>query len=260
MRPCPLPRRIPVRGPANNVRIPYAVPTHVEYPSAGRFANSSPAIILTCWHLVFATATTQILSRTTTLLEGRHKVKMTGRTYLRAIVPIGVFYSASLVCSNLAYLYLNVAFIQMLKASAPVAVLLVSYLWGVLQPTTEKVVTVIGIAAGVTLASVGEVAFSWAGLLFQAGGIVFEAIRLVMIQVLLNGDEGSAKMDPLVSLYYFAPPCALMSLFAALPTEISSFHSEDLFRTGVSVLVLNAVVAFMLNVASVFLVGPPSAP
>lgn len=37
------------------------------------------------------------------------------RTYIRAIVPIGVLYSASLVCSNQAYLYLSVALIQMLK-------------------------------------------------------------------------------------------------------------------------------------------------
>src|SRR4051794_24765289 len=61
---------------------------------------------------------TQILARTTTLLDGRKTVKMTGRVYLRAIVPIGFFYSLSLICGNLTYLYLSVAFIQMLKVSA----------------------------------------------------------------------------------------------------------------------------------------------
>jgi len=40
---------------------------------------------------------------------------MTGRIYLRAIVPIGFFFSLSLICGNKAYLYLSVAFIQMLK-------------------------------------------------------------------------------------------------------------------------------------------------
>jgi hypothetical protein len=40
---------------------------------------------------------------------------MTGRVYLRAIVPIGIFFSLSLICGNQAYLYLSVAFIQMLK-------------------------------------------------------------------------------------------------------------------------------------------------
>jgi hypothetical protein len=58
------------------------------------------------------------MARTTTLLDSRKSVKMTGRVYLRAIVPIGVLYSASLVCSNQVYLYLSVAFIQMLKVLA----------------------------------------------------------------------------------------------------------------------------------------------
>ena len=55
------------------------------------------------------------MARTTKLLDGRKTVKMTGRVYLRAIVPIGAFFSLSLICGNLTYLYLSVAFIQMLK-------------------------------------------------------------------------------------------------------------------------------------------------
>jgi hypothetical protein len=74
-------------------------------------------VILTTYHLSFATVMTQILARYTTLLDGRKTVKMTGRVYLRAIVPIGFFFSLSLICGNLTYLYLSVAFIQMLKVS-----------------------------------------------------------------------------------------------------------------------------------------------
>lgn len=74
-------------------------------------------ILLTTWHLAFGTFMTQILARTTNLLDGRKKVKMTGRVYLRAIVPIGLFFSLSLICGNVTYLYLSVSFIQMLKAS-----------------------------------------------------------------------------------------------------------------------------------------------
>jgi hypothetical protein len=58
---------------------------------------------------------TQILARFTSVLDSRKKVPMTGRVYLRAIVPIGLFFSMSLICGNQAYLYLSVAFIQMLK-------------------------------------------------------------------------------------------------------------------------------------------------
>ncbi len=37
----------------------------------------------------------------------------------RAIVPIGIMFSISLICGNLAYLYLSVSFIQMLKVFTP---------------------------------------------------------------------------------------------------------------------------------------------
>jgi hypothetical protein len=79
-------------------------------------------VLLTTFHLAFATIMTQLLARYTTLLDGRKTVKMTGRVYLRAIVPIGFFFSLSLICGNLTYLYLSVAFIQMLKVSASTVV------------------------------------------------------------------------------------------------------------------------------------------
>ncbi|KAF6819153.1 duf250 domain membrane protein [Colletotrichum sojae] len=183
---------------------------------------------------------------------------MTGRIYLRAIVPIGLLYSGSLVCSNLVYLYLSVSFIQMLKAGAPVAVLFVSWIWGVTEPSMKTFYNILLIVAGVALASFGEIEFSWIGFIFQMGGILFEAVRLVMIQVLLKGDESAQKMDPLVSLYYYAPVCAVMNFFVAWASEFSKFKMEDLQRTGVMMLLLNAGVAFMLNVSSVFLIGKTS--
>lgn len=73
------------------------------------------AIILTCWHLIFATILTQILARTTRLLDGRKSISMDTRMYCRSIIPIGLLYCGSLVCSNVVYLYLNISFIQMLK-------------------------------------------------------------------------------------------------------------------------------------------------
>ncbi|KAE8441564.1 hypothetical protein EG329_004683 [Mollisiaceae sp. DMI_Dod_QoI] len=212
--------------------------------------------ILTCWHLLFSTIVTQIMARTTTLLDSRKDVKMTGRVYLRAIVPIGVLYSASLVCSNQAYLYLSVAFIQMLKASAPAAVLLTSWLFHVANPNLTILINVVVIVFGVTLASYGEVQFVWLGFIYQAGGIFAEAIRLIMIQILLSG-EGQ-NLDPLVSLYYYAPVCTVMNFIVALATEWNSFRIEDVWRVGILILVLNAAVAFLLNVASVFLIGKTS--
>ena len=74
-----------------------------------------------------------------------------------------------------------------------------------------------------------------------------------MIQILLH----NLKMDPLVSLHYYAPVCAIINLFFLPFTEgLEPFYQlKDL---GVFILVSNAAVAFLLNVAAVFLVGVAS--
>ncbi|KAL9586431.1 MAG: hypothetical protein Q9203_003863 [Teloschistes exilis] len=204
-------------------------------------------ITLTCWHLTFATIMTQILSRTTTLLDGRKTVKMTGKIYLRAIVPIGVFFSLSLICGNMTYLYLGVAFIQMLKATTPVAVLLAGWGLGTEKGSLSTLFKVSFIVIGVVIASFGEIDFVLAGFLFQLGGIVFEALRLVMVQKLLSSAE--YKMDPLVSLYYFAPICALMNFCVAVVFELPRITLAEVYHVGMLALLINACVAFALNVS-----------
>jgi len=47
--------------------------------------------------------------------------------YCVRFVPVGLFFAASLSLGNAAYLFISVAFVQMLKASMPVATLLVSF-------------------------------------------------------------------------------------------------------------------------------------
>ena len=177
---------------------------------------------------------------------------MTGRLYLRAIVPIGLCFSLSLICGNLTYLYLSVAFIQMLKATTPVAVLLCSWAMGLQQPSLRLLANVSVIVFGVVLASVGEIQFVLIGFLYQVGGIIFEAVRLTMVQRLLSSAE--YKMDPLVSLYYFAPVCAVINGIVALLWEVPSLSMPDVYLVGLGNFFVNGLVAFLLNVSVVFLV------
>lgn len=62
-------------------------------------------------------------------------------------------------------------------------------------------------------------------------------------------------MDPLVSLYYFAPACAVMNGIVALVVEIPRMTMADLYKVGFLVLLANAMVAFLLNVSVVLLVS-----
>lgn len=58
---------------------------------------------------------TRVLQRTTHLLDGAKDIHISKDMFLRSILPIGLLFSASLILSNTAYLYLSVAYIQMLK-------------------------------------------------------------------------------------------------------------------------------------------------
>jgi len=213
-------------------------------------------VILTTYHLIFSTIMTQLLARYTTYLDGRKTVKMTGRVYLRAIVPIGFFFSLSLIAGNLTYLYLSVAFIQMLKAIMPVAVLISGWALGVSQPNLKVFLNVSAIVVGVIIASFGEIKFVWIGVLYQLAGIACEALRLTMVQRLLSSAD--FKMDPLVSLYYFAPVCAAMNLVVALFWEVPKITMAEVYHVGFPMFFLNGMCAFMLNVAVVMLIGKTS--
>ena len=108
------------------------------------------------------------------------------------------------------------------------------------------------IVIGVVIASIGEIKFVMIGFLFQCGGIFFEAVRLVMVQRLLSSAE--FKMDPLVSLYYYAPACAIINGCVWVFTEMGRMTMDDISRVGNFTLLINALVAFLLNVSVVFLV------
>lgn len=109
------------------------------------------------------------------------------------------------------------------------------------------------IVVGVVIASYGELEFVWLGVILQIAGVAFEALRLTMVQRLLSSAE--FKMDPLVSLYYFAPICALMNGVVALFWEVPRLTMADVDRVGLFYFFLNGLCAFGLNVSVVFLVS-----
>ncbi|KAI9347295.1 triose-phosphate transporter family-domain-containing protein [Obelidium mucronatum] len=216
-------------------------------------------IFLTTCHLVFATIATRILERTTPLLKNLKNVEITQDVFRKAILPIGFFFSMSLVFSNNAYLYLSVPFIQMLKvrvcATTPVAVLLVGYALGIEKTDYLILAKVSAIVVGVIIASYGEIEFVLIGVLFQVLGIATEATRLVMVQQLLK----DYKMDPMVSLYHFAPVCAIMNGIACIIVEGNTLtYTKFTTQVGFPILLLNCTIALCLNISVVFLIGKTS--
>ena len=85
-------------------------------------------MFLTSWHMLLSTVLTQLMSRYTNMLPGVKENKVDYLFMKEKLLPLSAFFATSLVLSNKAYVYLSVSFIQMLKATTPVAVLLFSYL------------------------------------------------------------------------------------------------------------------------------------
>ncbi|ETS86192.1 hypothetical protein PFICI_00020 [Pestalotiopsis fici W106-1] len=127
-----------------------------------------------------------------------------------------------------------------------------AWLWGLEAPTRTTLFKLLVIVFGVSMASAGEINFSWIGILYSCGGLIFESIRVVLIQDLLSGK--GVTMDPLVGLYYYAPISAVINLVVAWETEWESFHWSAVGRAGVAMLALNMFSAFFLNVASMMVV------
>lgn len=148
-----------------------------------------------------------------------------------------------------------------LKAASPFSTLVIAWMWGQEHPTTPMILKILVIVLGVLVASAGEIHFSWIGFSYQLGGLIFESVRVVMIQALMSGggDDAAAtgrrNMDPLVSLYYYAPVCAVTNLFVAWTTEWPTFAWSNFAGVGPWMLMLNGLVAFLLNVSSVMLVS-----
>eukprot|EP00775_Hariotina_reticulata_P004590 gene4590-4844_t len=138
-----------------------------------------------------------ILCRWTSMFPA--EVEVSFIYWLTRIMPVGLFMAATLWTGNMVYLYLSVSFIQMLKAFNPIIVMLALFIAGLETPSARMIMSVIGIALGTGLSAYGEVNINLPGLLLMFGSETFEAVRLVMTQLLLTGQR-MATMEGLMWL------------------------------------------------------------
>ncbi|KAK4419902.1 putative sugar phosphate/phosphate translocator [Sesamum alatum] len=212
-------------------------------------------ISLTMIHMAFCSSLAFAAVRIFKLVE---PAALTRRVYLSSVLPIGALYSLSLWLSNSAYIYLSVSFIQMLKALMPVAVYTIGILLKKDSYKNSTMSNMLAISVGVAIAAYGEAKYDSWGVFLQLGAVVFEATRLVMIQILLTSK--GINLNPITSLYYVAPSClaflAIPWLFVEYPLlkqQSSGFHFDFvIFGT-------NSLCAFALNLAVFLLVGKTSA-
>ncbi|KAG8375783.1 hypothetical protein BUALT_Bualt10G0136200 [Buddleja alternifolia] len=211
-------------------------------------------ISLTMIHMAFCSSLAFAAVRIFKLVE---PASLSRQVYLSSVVPIGALYSLSLWLSNSAYIYLSVSFIQMLKALMPVAVYSIGILLKKDAYKSNTMSNMLAISVGVAIAAYGEAKYDSWGVFLQLGAVVFEATRLVMIQILLTSK--GINLNPITSLYYVAPSCLAFLSIPWLFVEFPVLKQQTSFRFDFVIFGTNSLCAFALNLAVFLLVGKTSA-
>ena len=134
-----------------------------------------------------------------------NKETVSRNIYVKGIIPVAGLFSVVLWLGNAAYLFLSVSFIQMLKALMPAFVYVVSVAFTLTTFSWGKLSNICLICAGVAIAAFGEIQFNLIGLNLQIASSLAEALRLALLQILLQ--KRGIKLNPISTLYYIAPPC-----------------------------------------------------
>ncbi|KAK6118645.1 hypothetical protein DH2020_047637 [Rehmannia glutinosa] len=212
-----------------------------------KYFNFPLPITLTMIHMGFSGLVAFFLIRVFKVVS---PVKMTFEIYATCVIPISAFFAASLWFGNTAYLFISVAFIQMLKALMPVATFLMAVICGTDKLRCDLFLNMVLVSFGVVISSYGEIHFNVVGTVYQVTGIVAEALRLVLTQVLLQ--KKGLTLNPITSLYYIAP-CSFVFLF--IPWYLLEMPGMDVSQIQFNawIFLSNALCALALNF-SIFLV------
>jgi len=175
------------------------------------------------------------------------------RVGCKSLTLLGGASALSLVLGQYPYLYLTVAFIQMLKAFSPAYMVVFLSCLGVEYPSRRVIACVLGLSICAAVASAGEVNFNLIGFLFMAGASCSDALRLVIAQQLLKNN----KLGPIEALYYTSPMCILWMIPAALITEMPVAYRANSFalvKLHPMMFLASGLSGFFVNVTSFLLV------
>ncbi|KAL8094423.1 hypothetical protein AgCh_036089 [Apium graveolens] len=212
-----------------------------------KYFNFPFPITLTMIHMGFSGAVAFFLIR---VLKVVSPVKMTLEIYATCVIPISAFFASSLWFGNTAYLFISVAFIQMLKALMPVATFLMAVICGTDTLRCDVFLNMLLVSVGVVVSSYGEIHFNVVGTIYQVTGIFAEALRLVLTQVLLQ--KKGLTLNPITSLYYIAP-CSFVFLFVPWYLLEQPEMEVSQIQFNFWIFLSNAFAALALNF-SIFLV------
>lgn len=103
----------------------------------------------------------------------------------------------------------------------PVAVFVLGVAVGLEAMSCKMLLIMSVISFGVLVASYGEININWIGVVYQMGGVVGEALRLIFMEIFVK--RKGLKLNP-ISVMYYVSPCRQVFLFVISLTVTQMFE------------------------------------
>ena len=100
----------------------------------------------------------------------------------------------AIVISNIFYLC---------SSAVPVAVFVLGVAAGLEVMSCRMLLIMSVISFGVLVASYGEININWVGVVYQMGGVVGEALRLIFMEIFVK--RKGLKLNSITFMYYVSP-------------------------------------------------------
>lgn len=208
-------------------------------------------IFLMWWHAMAGTCATNLLRIfRPSLMPAVRDSTLSLKNYSANVFPIAVLQAMALAFGNTAYLHISVAYIQMVKNTTSAFVFMFSIMLGLEQGFMSNTFAVIMVVIGLLLTTVGEMDFSMIGFMLQMAGTLSDSLRLALTKILLSS-KYAVKLDPMSALY-FSSPTMLVILFTPMMFIDAKYMTIAKVWEMKYVLFTNALLAFTLNMTSMF--------
>jgi len=165
------------------------------------------------------------------------------------MLAFSVLYTVNIAMSNLSLNLVTVPFHQIIRATTPMWVMLINFVWLKKQPQRIVAISLLPTILGVAIATYGDYYFTRLGFIMTVLGTVLSALKGVVTNVV---QVGELKMHPLDLLFRMAPLAVLQTAFISVFSgELGRLRSEFEW-TGSKMLVLlgNGLLAGMMNFVS----------
>jgi len=199
---------------------------------------------MTAMHMLMTSVMSLLLyTAAPSLYPTMGKARENWRALLQYILPLGMLFALALYCSNRAYLYSSVAFLQFCKEGNVALIFAMSCALGLQAFSWTKVAILSIVVMGCSLCAHGEINFVWMGFMLQITSQFAECSKNLIGEVVMTG--AGMKLDVL-TFVMFQAPCSLVPLLISVVISWEPVVWTD-FSSHWPMIMLNALNAFALN-------------